>query len=116
MLSGCRLYIQCLFVYHLFFFCLFLFFFFSSRRRHTRCALVTGVQTCALPISIGVGVAEPWRGRRDILGKQVSPLWRWLRLRCRRPSPRCRTPTAFATPRFQKPCWVSSLRHRATKG
>src|SRR3546814_9471778 len=30
-------------------FCLFGFFF-SSRRRHTRCALVTGVQTCALPI------------------------------------------------------------------
>src|SRR3546814_2982375 len=26
-------------------------FFFSSRRRHTSCALVTGVQTCALPIS-----------------------------------------------------------------
>src|SRR3546814_3641029 len=32
-------------------FCCFFFFFFSSRRRHTRCALVTGVQTCALPIS-----------------------------------------------------------------
>src|SRR3546814_6024144 len=31
---------------------MFLFFFFSSRRRHTRCALVTGVQTCALPILI----------------------------------------------------------------
>src|SRR3546814_2480542 len=30
-----------------------LFFFFSSRRRHTRCALVTGVQTCALPIFAG---------------------------------------------------------------
>src|SRR3546814_18300885 len=29
-------------------------FFFSSRRRHTRCALVTGVQTCALPISIAL--------------------------------------------------------------
>src|SRR3546814_1883987 len=28
-----------------------LLFVFSSRRRHTRCALVTGVQTCALPIS-----------------------------------------------------------------
>src|SRR3546814_8467614 len=28
-----------------------IFFLFSSRRRHTRCALVTGVQTCALPIS-----------------------------------------------------------------
>src|SRR3546814_8962531 len=34
-------------------------FFFSSRRRHTRCALVTGVQTCALPISVATcrGVA-----------------------------------------------------------
>src|SRR3546814_5030289 len=42
--------------YSLIFVCLFgfffiVFFFFSSRRRHTRCALVTGVQTCALPIS-----------------------------------------------------------------
>src|SRR3546814_6873821 len=33
------------------FYCISIFFFFSSRRRHTRCALVTGVQTCALPIS-----------------------------------------------------------------
>src|SRR3546814_17981483 len=31
---------------------MFVCFFFSSRRRHTRCALVTGVQTCALPISL----------------------------------------------------------------
>src|SRR3546814_3492177 len=30
-----------------------MFFFFSSRRRHTSCALVTGVQTCALPIWSG---------------------------------------------------------------
>src|SRR3546814_8766857 len=30
--------------------CLLVVFFFSSRRLHTRCALVTGVQTCALPI------------------------------------------------------------------
>src|SRR3546814_1898325 len=30
--------------------CVYCSFFFSSRRRHTRCALVTGVQTCALPI------------------------------------------------------------------
>src|SRR3546814_5180498 len=35
--------------------CVVLFFFLSSRRRHTRCALVTGVQTCALPISAGGG-------------------------------------------------------------
>src|SRR3546814_4897677 len=34
-------------------------FFFSSRRRHTRCALVTGVQTCALPIFEAHGVREP---------------------------------------------------------
>src|SRR3546814_2466106 len=33
-------------------------FFFSSRRRHTRCALVTGVQTCALPISPQVARAH----------------------------------------------------------
>src|SRR3546814_1727097 len=40
-------------------------FFFSSRRRHTRCALVTGVQTCALPIW-KLGPAQPrgttWNG------------------------------------------------------
>src|SRR3546814_9051077 len=36
---------------------MFFFFFFSSRRRHTRCALVTGVQTCALPISSRRGAA-----------------------------------------------------------
>src|SRR3546814_3706400 len=36
-------------------------FFFSSRRRHTRCALVTGVQTCALPISDPVLVHGDYR-------------------------------------------------------
>src|SRR3546814_3289701 len=61
------------YLYGWFSWCLFLFlffFFFSSRRRHTRCALVTGVQTCALPIygagaEIAVGGlshrAELWR-------------------------------------------------------
>src|SRR3546814_5693378 len=33
-------------------------FFFSSRRRHTRCALVTGVQTCALPILFNAQAAR----------------------------------------------------------
>src|SRR3546814_8549420 len=33
--------------------------FFSSRRRHTRCALVTGVQTCALPIFLSRYGAKP---------------------------------------------------------
>src|SRR3546814_4119211 len=40
------------------------FFFFSSRRRHTRCALVTGVQTCALPIWSSV--------ERDLLDAAVD--------------------------------------------
>src|SRR3546814_18653484 len=38
-------------------------FFFSSRRRHTRCALVTGVQTCALPISFDRSSLARWRQR-----------------------------------------------------
>src|SRR3546814_9773023 len=42
----------------------FTFFFFSSRRRHTRCALVTGVQTCALPIS-----GDPARGGHEPMAK-----------------------------------------------
>src|SRR3546814_3530997 len=37
-------------------------FFFSSRRRHTRCALVTGVQTCALPICKGTLDGKPISG------------------------------------------------------
>src|SRR3546814_9082101 len=48
------------------YFCLLLLFFFSSRRRHTRCALVTGVQTCALPIFEPLPQSSPlrWRGNR----------------------------------------------------
>src|SRR3546814_1668198 len=51
----------------LFLFCyFFFFFFFSSRRRHTRCALVTGVQTCALPICLRLLrftlLLRPWSG------------------------------------------------------
>src|SRR3546814_6715151 len=45
-----------------------LFFFFSSRRRHTICALVTGVQTCALPISLDLRKPEG----RDLLLKLVA--------------------------------------------
>src|SRR3546814_10950349 len=51
--------------------CLLLCFFFSSRRRHTRCALVTGVQTCALPIyphrkpCAAEGSDEPADDQRD---------------------------------------------------
>src|SRR3546814_13981960 len=41
--------------------CAMLVFFFSSRRRHTRCALVTGVQTCALPIWLLLPSSRPRR-------------------------------------------------------
>src|SRR3546814_8633739 len=48
--TSCVSFIQsCIFVFVYIY--TYLLFFFSSRRRHTRCALVTGVQTCALPIS-----------------------------------------------------------------
>src|SRR3546814_8120431 len=50
-------------------------FFFSSRRRHTRCALVTGVQTCALPILFveGLGAAyQPVLEERCDLGILAS--------------------------------------------
>src|SRR3546814_3802910 len=59
------------------------YFFFSSRRRHTRCALVTGVQTCALPISritLGIFVGEDRslrfedRFRDDILARDQLDL------------------------------------------
>src|SRR3546814_8554252 len=54
-------------------FCVFVRFFFSSRRRHTRCALVTGVQTCALPIckltARSLILSAPWA--------PPEPLWAW---------------------------------------
>src|SRR3546814_320356 len=46
-------------------------FFFSSRRRHTRCALVTGVQTCALPISTA---PRPSRSMRSNTTMTDSPV------------------------------------------
>src|SRR3546814_5587218 len=58
-----------------------LFFFFSSRRRHTRCALVTGVQTCALPIypskwalSLARAVAVAWELKRTGYVRDVTVL------------------------------------------
>src|SRR3546814_1239427 len=41
-----------------------MYFFFSSRRRHTRCALMTGVQTCALPIFASSSSAKSRRTLR----------------------------------------------------
>src|SRR3546814_8861005 len=45
--------------------------FVSSRRRHTRCALVTGVQTCALPICIGDDAVRGGYSCQSINGKMI---------------------------------------------
>src|SRR3546814_18524065 len=47
--------------------------FFSSRRRHTRCALVTGVQTCALPISALDDSLDLFQSPSQILASPPSP-------------------------------------------
>src|SRR3546814_6522375 len=47
-------------------------FFFSSRRRHTRCALVTGVQTCALPIWVSMQVPPELRTDTSVGGDKVE--------------------------------------------
>src|SRR3546814_1913040 len=59
------------------------FFFFSSRRRHTRCALVTGVQTCALPICSSAQTARTADGittitRAAAAGEQSLDNPKWL--------------------------------------
>src|SRR3546814_4304465 len=55
------------------------FFFFSSRRRHTRCALVTGVQTCALPILTVFPVRS--RGyscpKINLVMHELEPFYKW---------------------------------------
>src|SRR3546814_6098037 len=57
-------------------FIIFVCFFFSSRRRHTRCALVTGVQTCALPICLPNphydSALRPLTGRDEPVAKWLA--------------------------------------------
>src|SRR3546814_10714357 len=66
-----------------YFFCVVFIFFFSSRRRHTRCALVTGVQTCALPIlgwQCCAGVA--WSLSSEPAQEPVPPAGLRVGMRC----------------------------------
>src|SRR3546814_194196 len=62
---------------------------FSSRRRHTRCALVTGVQTCALPICDDADAAERRVESRSPAFLAVRLLRTRLPLVCGRGSVRC---------------------------
>src|SRR3546814_7907231 len=80
-----------------------MFCFFLSRRRHTSCALVTGVQTCALPIldlridnrpKLERGIAA-WQAQRNAAGARVK----WM-FTTEKPAPGSPTPTQnqVATP------------------
>src|SRR3546814_1864429 len=55
-------------------------FFLSSRRRHTSCALVTGVQTCALPIfGVAAGAVQGYFGGwTDLLFQRFMEIWSGL--------------------------------------
>src|SRR3546814_6407695 len=75
---------------------MFFFFFFSSRRRHTRCALVTGVQTCALPIYIG----DPCRLEAVAPAARLQP-----RLRLKRAQP----PQPFLRERVEQRLFVGKV-------
>src|SRR3546814_12483031 len=55
------------------------FFFFSSRRRHTRCALVTGVQTCALPILFDFDSAQLRKDPFDMRAYESGDICGWTR-------------------------------------
>src|SRR3546814_8369738 len=91
--------------------CVAIYFFFSSRRRHTRCALVTGFQTCALPISSAFSAdaatiftdANP--ARRPVSHPTASPRRRSRRPRsCRRSGGTARRacPGARSRPRARR--------------
>src|SRR3546814_4734793 len=82
MLLVFRILYLCFFCFTLF--CMFfVLFFFSSRRRHTRCALVTGVQTCALPICRGCASAPARGGSAGSVSSLSAPArrQRWRRRR-----------------------------------
>src|SRR3546814_10052984 len=69
-------------------------FLFSSRRRHTRCALVTGVQTCALPIC---PASKPASEQETALSIDTPPSAGW------RPHPRYPDPAIETLdPRFEQ--------------
>src|SRR3546814_959536 len=96
------------------------YFFFSSRRRHTRCALVTGVQTCALPIYPGRALISYMdqtllevrvtkkallerlaavRGRLSLCADQAAAAKWWLSMPMASVSAECPMPKALSTRR-----------------
>src|SRR3546814_8553229 len=89
---------------------------FSSRRRHTRCALVTGVQTCALPILVSFLVegahAHDLATLLDIEGVAIRsgqhcahPLLQWFGI-----GATCRASLAFYNTHEEIEVFVAALR------
>src|SRR3546814_5308281 len=92
--------------------------YFSSRRRHTRCALVTGVQTCALPIcpggaDPGSGAAsplvDPSRRPRQPVGRGRAHAGHRMRSEERRVGQEC-----VSTCRSRWPPYTSKKKHMTT--
>src|SRR3546814_6285360 len=78
-------------------------FFFSSRRRHTRCALVTGVQTCALPISTAMiyWLTDSFGTSARFYAEAARHLWQ---------------PSHDLEPLVQAPSGISHFTHDGTTG
>src|SRR3546814_2805354 len=79
--------------------CCCLWFFFSSRRRHTRCALVTGVQTCALPI-----LSLPWSTTSTLRSTFLPTTYHGAASNPRSP-PIC-SPSRWPRVKWNTPGWV----------
>src|SRR3546814_1148669 len=91
--------------------CFFIFvLFFSSRRLHTRCALVTGVQTCALPISLVTGHRD-WKMLQRYTNLRPEHLHRFDMSRAPAASGSTGEPSRSAERRVGKEC-VSTCRSR----
>src|SRR3546814_8381259 len=73
---------------------------FSSRRRHTRCALVTGVQTCALPICVTGHLIAPTPGSKAAPARFPSS------------GHQCRTP-AHTAPHGAPACAIACIKRLA---
>src|SRR3546814_533873 len=93
-------------------------FFFSSRRRHTTCALVTGVQTCALPIYLVRSPERAARRRKSKLNRREPrrpPVLAALVVRF--PFSTTREPRKAQMLRRLSPAWrTDSLKHPLSKG